>query len=152
MAEKLMKENYKEQIKSFQPKSSHFLNGLKAYVIGGLICLIGQVVQNAYIFFYNVSDLIASNLTLATLIFITALLTGIGIFDKLGQFAGAGTLIPVSGLANSMASAALEHKSEGVVTGIAGNMFKIVGAVLVYGVVAAAIIGFIRYSVKILLT
>lgn len=151
MAEKMTKENYKKQIQSFQPKSSPFLNGSKAYLIGGLICMTGQGIQNFYSRFFGLPEISSSHLMLATLILITALLTGFGIFDKLGQFAGAGTLIPVSGFANAMASAALEHKNEGIVLGISNNMFKIAGSILVYGVVAAAIIGFIRYSLKILL-
>lgn len=114
--------------------------------------MIGQGIQNFYITFLNFTETTASNPTIATIILLSALFTGLGVFDKLGQFAGAGTLIPVTGFANSLASAALEHKSEGLVLGVANNMFKISGAVLVYGVVAAAIIGFIRFSLTILLS
>ncbi len=114
--------------------------------------MVGQGLQNFYVSFFDFTVTSASNPTIATIILLAALFTGLGVFDKLGQFAGAGTLIPVTGFANSMASAALEHKSEGLVLGIANNMFKIAGAVLVYGVVAAAIIGFIRYSITILLS
>lgn len=150
MGEKFSKENYKQQIKSFQPKQSIMMNGSKAFIIGGLICMIGQGIQNFYISFFNFTETSASNLTIATIILLAALFTGLGVFDKLGQFAGAGTLIPVTGFANSMASAALEHKSEGFVLGVANNMFKIAGAVLVYGVVAATIIGLIRFSITTL--
>lgn len=151
MTEKISKENYLKKIKSFQPKQPLFINCVKAYLIGGFICMLGQGVQNIYIRFFDFTEQSATNPMIATLILIAALLTGFGVFDKLGQHAGAGTLIPVTGFANSMASAALEHKSEGLVLGIANNMFKIAGSVIVYGVVAAAIIGFIRFSVKILL-
>lgn len=151
MTEKISKENYLEKIKFFQPKQPFLINCVKAYIIGGFICMLGQVVQNIYIHFFDFTEKSATNPMIATLILIAALLTGFGVFDKLGQLAGAGTLIPVTGFANSMASAALEHKSEGLVLGIANNMFKIAGSVIVYGVVAAAIIGFIRFSVKILL-
>ncbi len=152
MGEKFSKENYKQQIKSFHPKQSIITNCSKAFIIGGLICMIGQGIQNLYISFFNFTKTSATNPTIATIILLAALFTGMGIFDKLGQFAGAGTLIPVTGFANSMTSAALEHKSEGLVLGVANNMFKIAGTVLVYGVVAAAIIGFIRFSITILLT
>lgn len=152
MGEKFSKANYKQQIKSYQPKVSIITNCMKAFIIGGLICMIGQGIQNIYISFFNFTESSATNPTIVTIILLAALFTGIGVFDKLGQFAGAGTLIPVTGFANSMASAALEHKSEGLVLGIANNMFKIAGTVLVYGVVAAAIIGFIRFSITILLT
>lgn len=151
MGEKISKENYKQQIKSFQPKSSFFKNCMKAFIIGGLICMIGQGFQNLYVAYFDFTERTAAAPTIATLIIITALLTGFGVFDKIGQFAGAGTLVLVTGFANSIVSAALEHKSEGLVLGIANNMFKIAGSVLVYGVVAAAIMGFIRLSVKILL-
>lgn len=150
MGEKFSKENYKQQIKSFQPKQSIITNCSKAFIIGGLICMIGQGIQNFYISFFNFTETSAANSTIATIILLAALFTGLGVFDKLGQFAGAGTLIPVTGFANSMASAALEHKSEGLVLGVANNMFKIAGTVLVYGVVAAAIVGFIRFSITIL--
>lgn len=152
MGEKFSKDKYKQQIQSFQPKKSIFLSCTKAFIIGGLICMVGQGLQNFYVSFFDFTVTSASNPTIATIILLAALFTGLGVFDKLGQFAGAGTLIPVTGFANSMASAALEHKSEGLVLGIANNMFKIAGAVLVYGVVAAAIIGFIRYSITILLS
>jgi stage V sporulation protein AC len=73
------------------------------------------------------------------------LLTGMGVYDKIGQFAGAGSMIPITGFANSLASAALEHRSEGIVLGVASNMFKVAGAVIVYGVVIAYILGVIHY-------
>ncbi|WP_374723451.1 stage V sporulation protein AC [Calidifontibacillus erzurumensis] len=148
MAEKITKENYKEQIKLFQPKLPRFMNGIKAFFIGGIICLGGQVVHNIYQDFFQLSEIHASYFTIITFIVITTLLTGLGIFDKIGQFAGAGTLILVTGFANAIVSAALEHKSEGPVLGIANNMFKIAGSVLVYGVVAATIVGIISMAVN----
>ena len=88
------------------------------------------------------------NPTVTTLIFIAALLTGFGVYDKIGQFAGAGAGVPVTGFANSIASAALEHKTEGIVLGIATNMFKLAGSVIVFGVVSAYVVGLIRYSIQ----
>ncbi|MGM7721313.1 stage V sporulation protein AC [Metabacillus sp. Hm71] len=145
MAKPKMKEDYKNQIKNYQPKPPYFLNCLKAFIIGGLICLLGQCVQNFYMNVMNFSEKDAGNPTVATLILISALLTGFGIYDKLGQFAGAGSAVPVTGFANSMASAAIEHRSEGIVLGVATNMFKLAGSVIVFGVVAAYIVGMIRY-------
>ncbi|WP_299088214.1 stage V sporulation protein AC [uncultured Metabacillus sp.] len=145
MAKPKMKEDYKNQIKNYQPKPPYFLNCLKAFIIGGLICLLGQCVQNFYMNVMNFSEKDAGNPTVATLILISALLTGFGIYDKLGQFAGAGSAVPVTGFANSMASAAIEHRSEGIVLGVATNMFKLAGSVIVFGVVAAYIVGIIRY-------
>ncbi|MGM0874065.1 MAG: stage V sporulation protein AC [Bacillota bacterium] len=145
MAKPKMKDDYKNQIKDYQPKPPYFINCLKAFLIGGLICTLGQGIQNFYMNVFNFSEKDAGNPTIATLILISALLTGLGIYDRLGQFAGAGSAVPVTGFANSMASAAIEHRSEGVVLGVATNMFKLAGSVIVFGVVAAYIVGMIRY-------
>lgn len=145
MAKPKMKEDYKNQIKDYQPKPPYFLNCLKAFLIGGLICMIGQGIQNFYMNVMNFSEKDAGNPTVATLILISGLLTGLGIYDKLGQFGGAGSAVPVTGFANSMTSAAIEHRSEGIVLGVATNMFKLAGSVIVFGVVAAYIVGIIRY-------
>lgn len=140
-----MKEDYQNKIKEYQPKPPYVLNCLKAFLIGGFICLCGQAIQNFYMNVFHFSEKDAGNPTVATLILISALLTGFGIYDKLGQFAGAGSAVPVTGFANSMTSAAIEHRSEGIVLGVATNMFKLAGSVIVFGVVAAYIVGIIRY-------
>ncbi|WP_420828034.1 stage V sporulation protein AC [Metabacillus crassostreae] len=140
-----MKDDYKNQIKDFQPKPPYLLNCLKAFLIGGFICMVGQGVQNFYIEVFNFSEKDAGNPTAATLILLSAILTGFGIYDKLGQFAGAGSAVPITGFANSMTSAAMEHRSEGIVLGVATNMFKLAGSVIVFGVVAAYVVGIIRY-------
>ncbi|MCA1030598.1 stage V sporulation protein AC [Bacillus timonensis] len=140
-----MKEDYGNRIKQYQPKPRYFMNCFKAFVVGGFICLIGEGIQNFYIAFFNFSETSAGNPTVATLILISSLLTGFGVYDKIGQFAGAGSAVPVTGFANSMTSAALEHKSEGIVLGIATNMFKLAGSVIVFGVVAAYVVGLIRF-------
>lgn len=143
--------NYKKNIKSYHPKTNYFLNGLKAFVIGGLICDLGEAVQKFYMTFFDFNEKTAGDPTVATMILIASLLTGFGVYDKIGQFAGAGSLIPVTGFANSITSAALEHKSEGIVLGIATNLFKLAGSVIVFGVVSAAIFGLIRLTVNNLL-
>ncbi|MBN8208062.1 stage V sporulation protein AC [Bacillus sp. NTK071] len=144
-------EQYKKNIKSYQPKPPYVLNALKAFVVGGLICMLGQAIQNFYMNVFDFSKETAGNPTVATLILFAALLTAFGWYDKLGQFAGAGSAVPVTGFANSITSAALEHKSEGIVLGIATNMFKLAGSVIVFGVVAAYIVGMIRMVYKALL-
>ncbi|MCR4385433.1 stage V sporulation protein AC [Bacillus amyloliquefaciens] len=141
-----LKENYKTKVKDYQPKPPYVWNCVKAFLIGGLICLIGQALQDFYIHFFNFNEKTAGNPTAATLILISALLTGFGIYDRLGQFAGAGSAVSVTGFANSMTSAALEHRSEGLVLGVATNMFKLAGNVIVFGVVAAYIVGLIRFA------
>ena len=110
--------------------------------------LIGEGLQNFYIHFFDFNEKTAGNPTVATLILISSILTGIGIYDRIGQFAGAGSAVPVTGFANSMTSAALEHKSEGLVLGVATNMFKLAGNVIVFGVVSAYVVGIIRYVLE----
>ena len=141
---KKIKDDYKNSIKKYQPKPKYSLNCLKAFLVGGAICCVGQGIQNFYISVFHFSEKDAGNPTVATLILISALLTGFGLYDKLGQFAGAGSAVPVTGFANSMTSAAMEYKSEGIVLGIATNMFKLAGSVIVFGAVSAYVVG-IRY-------
>ncbi len=145
MGKTKLKEDYKNQVKNYQPKPRYLINCIKAFIIGGLICTFGQLVQNFYIHVFHFSEKDAGNPTAGTLILISAILTGVGVYDKLGQFAGAGSAVPITGFANSMTSAAIEHRSEGIVLGIATNMFKLAGSVIVFGVVAAYVVGIIRY-------
>ncbi|MCF6137646.1 stage V sporulation protein AC [Pseudalkalibacillus berkeleyi] len=140
---------YLEKIKPLQPKTPYVLNAFKAFMVGGFICLIGQGITNFYITFFNFTEQTAGNPTVATLILIASLLTGFGVYDKIGQFGGAGSIVPVTGFANAVTSAALEHKSEGIVLGIATNLFKLAGAVIVFGAVSAYVIGMIRYLIKL---
>ncbi|MCY8136380.1 stage V sporulation protein AC, partial [Bacillus spizizenii] len=140
------------KVKTYQPKPPYVWNCVKAFLVGGLICAIGQGLQNFYIHFFDFNEKTAGNPTAATLILISALLTGFGIYDRIGQFAGAGSAVPVTGFANSMASAALEYKSEGLVLGVATNMFKLAGNVIVFGVVAAYIVGMIRFAFEKLMS
>jgi stage V sporulation protein AC len=142
--EEARKKEYQQMTKEMAPKRPVVKNGVKAFLIGGLICTFGQWIQNIYIDFFNYSAQDAGNPTTATLIFISTILTGFGIWDRFGQFAGAGAGVPVTGFANSMASAAIEHRSEGFVLGVGGNMFKLAGSVVVFGVVSAFIIGLVR--------
>ncbi|MGD8189133.1 stage V sporulation protein AC [Brevibacillus ginsengisoli] len=130
---------YQQQAAKFRPKRDIWLNTFRAFWVGGTICLLGQAIQNFYIHFFNFTEKTAGNPTVATLIFIATLLTGFGIYDNIGQYAGAGSAVPVTGFANSIASAAIEHRSEGYVLGVGGNMFKLAGSVIVFGVVAAFI-------------
>ncbi|WP_173916249.1 stage V sporulation protein AC [Halobacillus sp. Marseille-Q1614] len=142
--------DYKKQSQTYQPKPPYVVNCVKAFVIGGLICTFGELLTQMYIHWFGFSEENAGNPTVATLILLAALATGFGFYDKLGQFAGAGSAVPVTGFANSITSAALEHKSEGLVLGVATNLFKVAGSVIVFGVVAAYILGIIRFTIKAL--
>ncbi|UCZ51922.1 stage V sporulation protein AC [Bacillus shivajii] len=119
-------------------------NCIKAFFIGGFICLLGEFIRTFYYTFFDFTERTASDPTVATLIIIAVLLTGLGVYDRFGQFAGAGTAVPVTGFANSVASAAIEHRSEGYVLGVGANMFKLAGSVIVFGTFAAFVIAFIH--------
>lgn len=119
-------------------------NCVKAFFVGGFICFIGQFVQTFYIHFFEFNERTAGNPTVATMIFIAVLLTGFGVYDRIAQFAGAGTAVPVTGFANSIASSAIEHRTEGYVLGVGGNMFKLAGSVIVFGTFAAFVIAIIK--------
>lgn len=102
-----------------------------------MICAIGQAISYFYIIFFDFTEQTAGNPTVATIIFIAMLLTGFGLYRKLGQFAGAGSAVPVSGFGNAVISAAIESRTEGFVLGVGSNMFKLAGSVILFGVVSA---------------
>lgn len=122
-----------------------FKNMLKAFLIGGGICLFGEIVIYLFIQVFKMEKSTAQVLMVIIIVSLTAILTGIGIFDNIGEKAGAGTIIPITGFANSMSSSALESKSEGIVLGILTNMFKLAGAVVATGIISAFFIGTIIY-------
>lgn len=115
----------------------------RAFWVGGLICMLGQAVSDAGRLWLNLNARDASTLASISLIFLTALLTGIGVFDKIGKYAGAGSFVPITGFANAMVSPALEFRREGLVLGLGAKLFTIAGPVLVYGVGASVIYGLI---------
>ncbi|WP_397328732.1 stage V sporulation protein AC [Paenibacillus arenilitoris] len=135
---------YQSFAKTKEPPRSIFANCVKAFVVGGAICVLGQAIQELFVHLMGMSNEQASNPTVAVLILLSVILTSLGVYDKLAQWAGAGSAVPVTGFANSMCSAALEHRSEGLVLGVGGNMFKLAGAVIVYGTVAAFFVGIVH--------
>lgn len=134
---------YKTIASKHEPARPVFKNCIRAFLVGGTICLIGECIQKAFMAGFDMSQKDAASPTVAVLILTSVILTCFGVYDKLAQFAGAGSAVPVTGFANSMCSAALEHRSEGLVLGVGANMFKLAGSVIVFGVVAAFIIGII---------
>ena len=136
------KETYKTYVEKKSPPSTILKNCFNAFWVGGLICTIGQVIFNICKqrgFDAQMSSTIVSIL----LIGISAFLTGLNLFNKIGKFAGAGSLIPITGFANSIVSPAMEYKSEGYVMGVGGKMFTVAGPVLVFGISTAIIVGII---------
>jgi stage V sporulation protein AC len=142
---------FKKALDQNKIKRPIFKNALKAFLVGGLISLIGQGFLDLYIKVLKLDKSISNSLMSITLVFIASLLTGLGIFDKIGQFAGAGSFIPITGFSNSLTASALESKSEGLVLGIMMNMFKLAGSVIVAGAISAFIAGSIVYLGRILL-
>lgn len=136
-------QEYQSYAKTREPARSVLQNCLRAFLVGGLICTLGQAVQDFFAYAFDMTQQQAGNPTVAVMIMISVVLTCLGVYDKIAQWAGAGTAVPVTGFANSMCSAALEHRSEGLVLGVGGNMFKLAGSVIVYGTVAAFFIGII---------
>lgn len=116
---------------------------LRSFWVGGLICTIGQGIVDIGTHFLAMSARDAGSLSSIVLIFLTALLTGIGVFDRIGQYAGAGSFVPITGFANAMVSPALEFRREGLVMGLGAKLFTIAGPVLVYGVGSSVIVGII---------
>lgn len=143
-------QEYKAFAQDREPKRPVFKNCLKAFLVGGIICTIGQVLQSIFIKYFGFSKITAGNPTVAVLIIISVLLTGFGVYDHIAQWAGAGTAVPVTGFANTVASAAIEHRSEGYVLGVGGNMFKLAGSVIAYGVFSAFIVAIIKLVIKAL--
>ncbi|WP_274649420.1 stage V sporulation protein AC [Paenibacillus humicola] len=135
--------------KSREPKRPVLANCARAFLVGGLICIVGQAVSDAFIRWGGFNDDNASKPTVAVMIILSVILTCLGVYDKLAQWAGAGSAVPVTGFANSMASTAIEYRSEGLVLGVGGQMFKLAGAVIVYGAVAAFIIGILHWVFKV---
>lgn len=132
-----------------EPRRPIFLNSIKAFFVGGIICLFAQVLIEIFKNGFNYEEDYANTLAVTIMVFLGAILTGFGIYDRIGQFAGAGSIIPITGFANSMTSAALESKSEGMILGIFVNMFKLAGSVIVVGIISAFVFGTIRYILGI---
>lgn len=133
---------YANYVKAKTPNSKLFKDCVKAFLIGGLICLIGQCLLNLYKHWGLSEDDAATALTI-TLVFLSALLTGLDIYPKIAKHAGAGTLVPVTGFANSVAAPALEAKTEGYVLGVGAKVFTIAGPVILFGVAASMLAGII---------
>lgn len=139
----LGQEDYKQIAKKHEPSRDIFKNCVRAFLVGGLICVIGQGIQQSFMAIFDMTSIEAGNPTVAVMIIISVVLTCLGVYDKIAQWAGGGTSVPVTGFANSMCSAALEHRAEGMVLGVGSNMFKLAGSVIVFGVVAAFFVGIV---------
>lgn len=141
---------YNQIAESLKPKKTVLKHCIYAFVYGGAIGAIGQFFLELYMNIFEINQQEATPMMIITIVLIAAILTGFGIYDRLGKKAGAGTFIPITGFANSMTSSALEAKSEGLVTGIGANMFKLGGTVITFGIVASFVLGGIRYVISLI--
>lgn len=139
--------SYEEYVKQVTPTKSLPLNMLKAFIVGGIICCIGQFILNL-LTSYGMSKDDAASWTSLLLVALAVILTGFGLYSKLGEFAGAGSLVPITGFANSVASSAIEFKKEGQVFGIGCKIFTIAGPVILYGIFSSWILGIIYLILK----
>ena len=137
--------HYAELVKRITPKSKLGQGCLRAFWVGGTICVLGQFLADAGVRYFDMTAQAALTFASIALVFLTALLTGIGVFDRIARYAGAGTVVPITGFANAMVSPAMEFKPEGWVLGTGARLFTIAGPVLVYGVSASVIVGFLYY-------
>lgn len=138
------KNKYKDLVDKYTPKENRLFNGLIAFFIGGLIGVFGQFLLEFYSYILEIPTKEASVFMIITLIFLSCLLTCLGFFDKLVNFARCGLIIPITGFAHSMMSSTLEYKREGIVTGMGANMFKLAGTVIMCGVVSSYVFGLLR--------
>lgn len=147
MKEKTIKKKFEKLCESETPKPKLLRNCFRAFWTGGLICTIGQIIYNILITF-GISIEQAKVYLPIIMIFIGASLTGLGVYDKIGDYAGAGSVVPITGFANSVVSPAIEHKNEGYILGVGAKIFTIAGPVLAYGITSSIIVGIFYYFMR----
>ena len=144
------RETYRRLADAHAPKSPVFRNCARAFWVGGLICVIGQALRELYSRSAHLNPADTATMTSVTLIFIAALLSGIGIFDRIAKYAGAGTLVPITGFANAVVSPAIDSHAEGLILGVGAKIFTVAGPVLLYGTLAGGIWGVVYYVITCL--
>lgn len=119
-------------------------NCIRAFFVGGFICMLGQAISYFYMYFFDFTEQTVGNPTVATMVFLSMIFTGLGVYDRIAQFAGAGSAVPVTGFGNAVISAAIEHRTEGFVLGVGSNMFKLAGSVILFGTFAAFVVALVK--------
>lgn len=147
---KISNQEYKQLYEQKKPKEKIFLNCIKAFVVGGIICMIGQGINDILVKVLDISKENAASYTSIILVFIAALLTGLGVYDEIGKFAGAGSIVPITGFANSVISPAMEFKKEGMIFGTSAKIFTLAGPVIVFGLLSTWICSFIYYLYRVI--
>ena len=138
------KKGYNKYVEKKSKKSNLLKDCIIAFIVGGAICILGQVITDIAIY-YGADEKLAGSICSITLVFLGAFLTALKLYQRIGKVAGAGSIVPITGFSNSIVSPAIEYKSEGLVLGIGANMFKVAGPVLVYGISGSVIYGIIYY-------
>ena len=139
--------NYVAYVNSFDPPTKHFKNCFRAFMMGGFLCCVGQFFREIFGRVFALSgDALSASVSIV-LIFLGTLLTGLGVYDRIGKFAGGGSIVPITGFANSVTSPAMEFKSEGFIYGVGAKMFIIAGPIIVYGVLSSVLVGIIYYVI-----
>ena len=147
---KKRQQRYAQLVERLSPKSD-FAQGLfQAFWVGGVICMIGQGISDIFCFGLKWGAQACATGTSICLVFLSALLTGIGVYDRIGKYAGAGSIVPITGFANSVVSPALEFRREGLVMGVGAKLFTLAGPVLVYGICASIIVGLITFVMEVI--
>lgn len=144
----MYKQEYSKLTDKVSQNSKSYLNIPKAFVIGGLICMLGQLLLNLYMY-WGADKELAFTLVSVTLVFLSALFTGLDLYDNIAKHGGAGTLVPITGFANAVAAPAIEFKTEGFILGVGSKMFTIAGPVIVYGTLASVVYGLIIVIFKL---
>ena len=146
---KMNKSDYQKYVSAHRKKSPIFKNCTFAFIIGGSICLLGELLNTLYLSIPFIPSSQAPTLTSITLIFLSVLLTGLGVYDKIAKIAGAGTLLPITGFANAVASPAIDSRAEGYVLGVGAKIFTVSGPVILYGTLTGAIYGLIYWIITV---
>ena len=146
----MTEKEYAQLVKEMSPKSPMWRDCLNAFWIGGLICVLGQLIMNGYVALGLEKETAGSAMSM-TLVALSALLTGLSLYDDIAKHAGAGTLVPITGFANAVAAPAVEFRTEGFILGVGAKMFTIAGPVIVYGVSASVVYGFIYWAMQMIL-
>lgn len=147
---KKRQQRYAQLVERLSPKSD-FAQGLfRAFWVGGVICMIGQGISDIFCLGLKWGAQACATGTSICLIFLSALLTGIGVYDKIGKYAGAGSIVPITGFSNSVVSPAMEFRREGLVMGVGAKLFTLAGPVLVYGICSSIIVGLIAFVMEVI--
>lgn len=142
---KYLNQNYLNYVKSVSPKTKQKRSLIRAFCVGGLICCIGQGFRYLFEYVFNLSGDELSAYVSMVMIFLGALLTGLGIYDRIGKYAGGGSIVPITGFANSVVSPSLEFKTEGYIYGTAAKMFVVAGPIIVFGIASSVLVGLLYF-------